>query len=176
MEEPFDDGASSVPNGDPSMNNPEIGGQMPQQGPGNDFQNEPEGGMPQDQMGMPNDGGDMMNGQDMGMEGGPEGDKIASITSTCEQLSDTDLDAVKGYAESMLSRDENSNDDMNNAGGMMSESRRYRDVVFKKRQLNEINENFGPTADELERTAPKPFSKKVKKQKNDTPFNKPKFS
>lgn len=94
-----------------------------------------------------------------------------STMSIINQLSDKDKDAVRAYAESMLSRDET----QDNNGGQMFESKKYRDVIFKKGQLLEMNENFGPTADELDKTKPKNFSKKTNKNKN-TPFNSPKFN
>lgn len=125
-----------------------------------------------------------ISGQDPMLQGQPQNDidptqnntiggemNDDSTMSIINQLSDKDKDAVRAYAESMLSRDET----QNNNDGQMFESKKYRDVIFKKGQLLEMNENFGPTADELDNTKPKNFSKKTNKNKN-TPFNSPKFN
>lgn len=125
-----------------------------------------------------------MNGQDPTLQGQPQNNidptqnndmggemNDDSTMSIINQLSDKDKDAVRAYAESMLSRDEA----QDNNGSQMFESKKYRDVIFKKGQLLEMNENFGPTADELDKTKTKNFSKKTNKNKN-TPFNSPKFN
>lgn len=89
-----------------------------------------------------NDGMNDMNGQ-MDMENNPSmegptdgehglGDDTMSII---RQLSDNDREAVRAYAESMLSRDETYQE---NGNEQMMES-----FIFKKRQLKKLNEIFG---------------------------------
>jgi hypothetical protein len=124
----------------------------------------------------------MDNPQDMGMDPGMEAnaDNIGGDDSTMSiinQLSDTDREAVRAYAESMLSRDEESDIDNDGIGGdAQAPMQETRKVIFTKKQLLEMNENFGPTADELEKTKPEIFSKKTDRKNNNTPFDKPKFN
>lgn len=124
----------------------------------------------------------MDNTQDMGMDPGMEAnaDNMGGDDSTMSiinQLSDTDREAVRAYAESMLSRDEESDIDNDGIGGdTQAPMQETRKVIFTKKQLLEMNENFGPTADELEKTKPEIFSKKTDRKNNNTPFDKPKFN
>jgi hypothetical protein len=130
---------------------------MPPQDP--NMGNEPEmGGMDNP---MDNAGGDM---------GGDD-----STMSIINQLSDTDREAVRAYAESMLSRDEGNDVDNDGVGDIQAPMQESRKVIFTKQQLLEMNENFGPTQMELDDTKPETFSKKTKETKNNTPFSKPKF-
>lgn len=124
----------------------------------------------------------MDNTQDMGMDPGMEAnaDNMGGDDSTMSiinQLSDTDREAVRAYAESMLSRDEESDIDNDGIGGdTQAPMQETIKVIFTKKQLLEMNENFGPTADELEKTKPEIFSKKTDRKNNNTPFDKPKFN
>jgi hypothetical protein len=124
----------------------------------------------------------MDNPQDMGMDPGMEAnaDNIGGDDSTMSiinQLSDTDREAVRAYAESMLSRDEESDIDNDGIGGdAQAPMQETRKVIFTKKQLLEMNENFGPTADELEKTKPEIYSKKTDMKNKKKPIYKPKFN
>lgn len=174
MEPPMDNNA---PMGDAPMD-----GEAP-------VDNAPMGDMPQDNGGAPMDnapmdGGEAPMGDEPPMEGGEEGDD--STMSIINQLSDTDKEAVRAYAKSMLNRDESQNNGedngeeevppmdasmgQNNDGAPMMEC-----VIFTKKQLRKINENFGPTSDELEKDK-KPLEKKKSKQVGlKSPFSAPRF-
>lgn len=120
------------------------------------------------------EGPDMMGGNEpMGNEPMPdapaEGDD--STMSIINQLSDTDKKAVRAYAESMLSREE----DKNNEGGdneppmggeMPTEGRCY--------TKNELNEVFGLDNLSVKKDEPKTDKRKDNTVKN-SPFNSPKF-
>lgn len=166
---------SNQPGGDPGMM-----GDPNDMGGGIDMPEEP--GIGSD----PNMGGNIGAGEGLGMDGGqgmmdsPEGmgagqngglgDDTMSIIS---QLSDEDKDAVRAYAESMLSRDETQNQNEIGEQPMMEQ------VIFTKRQLNKIQENFGPTQDELNtnKERAKTLSKKNEKTTSGkSPFNPPSFS
>lgn len=100
-----------------------------------------------------------------------------STMSIINQLSDTDREAVRAYAESMLNRDETVDNNSNeNPDGPSEPMQETKSVIFTKGQLREMNENFGPTADELEKTKQNMFSKKTNDRNNKTPFDKPKFN
>jgi hypothetical protein len=95
------------------------------------------------------------------------------------QLSPKDKEAVKSYAESLVSKDEN-NENVEGQNevpqdGLNMEVPMNESFIFNKKQLNKLlMENFGPTEDELE-TNKKPNL--IKKQKNvkKSPFNAPDF-
>lgn len=110
-------------------------------------------------------------------EAGEEGtgDDTASIIN---KLSDEDKEAVRAYAESMLNKNGGSEDapeeEPNNSGHPMMEQ-----VIFTKKQLKKINEEFGINNDELNKgqedrnnTLPKKTSKTTS---NKSPFNPKKF-
>lgn len=157
-QQPTEDQNIGQENGFNSIDNQDMG----EQG----IENQEMNGQDPMLQGQPQNNNDPMQNNDMGGEMNDD-----STMSIINQLSDKDKDAVRAYAESMLSRDET----QDNNDGQMFESKKYRDVIFKKGQLLEMNENFGPTADELDKTKPKNFSKKTNKNKN-TPFNSPKFN
>jgi len=101
--------------------------------------------------------------------GGGEGDD--STMSIINQLSPKDKEAVRAYAESMLSRDESQNG--------IGDEPIQESFIFTKKQLAHINENFGPMADELndkEKNVRRMPAKKEKgKLSNKSPFSSPKF-
>lgn len=121
------------------------------------------------------------------MDGGaPEGDMGGgmedddSTMGIINQLNPKDREAVRAYAESMLARDETQNGEdpetesdvppMDNAP--MQES-----VIFSKRQLDKINENFGPMDDLLKKDRDeKHLQVKKGKTGNKSPFNNPRFN
>ena len=116
----------------------------------------------------PMDGQDpMMGDEQIPTEGGDD-----STVSIIQQLSDEDREAVRAYAESMLGN-KNSDNEMSPVNNEpMMES-----VIFTKRQLNKLMENFGPTEDEIQK---KDNRKPLMKKKEQTvskksPFNSPKF-
>ena len=158
------DGASTVPSGDPMA-----------------------GGDPM------SDGQPPMDGQDPTMEGGPmageqppmEGeDGDDSTMSIINQLSDEDREAVRAYAESMLSKSKGEQEAPAGEGPMMDDPAMggeqqpmMESFIFTKKQLNTLMENFGPTEDELQKQDErKPLPKKKEKTvSNKSPFNSPKF-
>ena len=105
-------------------------------------------------------------GMDQNAMGGEESDDTASIIN---QLNDTDKEAVRSYAKSMLNKDGGQQGNENGDGQQtMMES-----VVFTKKQLNKIQENFGPSQDELmKKNDRKELPKKVSETGN-SPFNSP---
>jgi len=146
---------------------------------------------PQEDMSMQPEGGEIENGNNMPQQG-PNTDQDMNMNamepemsdnngddstmSIINQLSDTDREAVRAYAESMLNRDETQDTPMDNMEEPVTPMQEGKSVIFTKKQLREMNENFGPTADELEKTKPEVFSKKTETNNNNTPFNKPKFN
>lgn len=125
-------------------------------------------------------GGDPgMIGGDAGMDAGADGQEGAGddTMSIINQLSDTDREAVRAYAESMLSRDEEQMDGQNDELGGEAEQPVMESVIFTKRQLNKINEEFGPNRDYLDNDDnKKPLQKKnTKTTSNNSPFNPKKF-
>lgn len=127
--------------------------------------------MPED----PNTMGDMsnempMNNNEMG------GDETMEIIN---QLSPKDKEAVKSYAESLISKDESndSTEEMNDApvqDGLNMEPPMNETFIFNKKQLNKLMENFGPMDAELEKNE-KPNLVKKQKPIKKTPFNAPDF-
>jgi hypothetical protein len=147
---------------DPMMGDQNIGGeQMPMDGP-----NMGDEQMPMDDPNMgveqpPMDGQDpMMGDQNMG------GDD--STMSIINQLNDEDREAVRAYAESMLGSQDSNEQPM---GEPMMES-----VIFTKKQMDKLFENFGPTEDELHKDNTNSLSKKkTQNVSKKSPFNSPKF-
>ena len=94
------------------------------------------------------------------------GEGSDDTVSIINQLSDTDKEAVRSYAKSMLNRNETQQTD---AG----EQQMMESVVFTKKQLNKIQENFGPSQDELmKKNNRKGLPKKISKS-GSSPFNSP---
>lgn len=92
--------------------------------------------------------------------------KSDDTESIINKLSDEDKEAVRSYAESMLKKDE-TQEENGNEQPMMEQ------VIFTKKQLNKIQENFGPSYDELmKKDDRKELPKKNSKSKN-SPFNSP---
>lgn len=133
------------------------------------------GGDPNMEMDPNMTGGDPNMGADQNAMGGqnPEGEESDDTASIINKLSDTDKEAVRSYAESMLNRDEaqsNGETWQENGAPMMEQ------VIFSKKQLNMLKENFGPSQDELmkkndKKELPKKQSSKIK----NSPFSPPKF-
>ena len=181
------DGASTVPSGDPmaggdpmSDGQPPMDGQPPVDGqPPMDGQDPAVGGDPMtDDTAM---GGDPMDGAQPPMDDGEGDDSTMSIIN---QLSDEDREAVRAYAESMLSKSEGGQeapageDPMMDDPAMEGEQQPMMEsFIFTKKQLNTLMENFGPTEDELQKQDErKPLQKKKERTVSDkSPFNSPKF-
>ena len=181
------DGASTVPSGDPmaggdpmSDGQPPMDGQPPVDGqPPMDGQDPAVGGDPMtDDTAM---GGDPMDGAQPSMDDGEGDDSTMSIIN---QLSDEDREAVRAYAESMLSKSESGQEAPAGEGPMTDDpamggeqSPMMESFIFTKKQLNTLMENFGPTEDELQKQDErKPLPKKKEKTvSNKSPFNSPKF-
>lgn len=125
------------------------------------------GGMGND---MPMDGEAPMDNNEMG------GDETMDIIN---QLSPKDKEAVKSYAESLISKDESDDNaeeiqDVPAQDGLNMEAPMNETFIFRKKQLNKLMENFGPMDAELEKDEKTNLVKKQKKTKK-TPFNAPDF-
>ena len=169
------DGASTVPSGDPmagggpmSDGQPPMDGQDPAVG----------GGSMTDDTAM---GGDPMDGAQPSMDDGEGDDSTMSIIN---QLSDEDREAVRAYAESMLSKSKGEQEAPAGEGPMMDDPAMggeqqpmMESFIFTKKQLSTLMENFGPTEDELQKQDErKPLQKKKERTVSDkSPFNSPKF-
>lgn len=169
------DGASPAPSGDPMMGGDPMAGEQPPM----DGQGPAMGGDPM--MDDPAMGGDPMAGEQPPMEG-EEGDD--STMSIINQLSDEDREAVRAYAESMLSKSEGGQEAPAGEDPMMDDPAMggeqppmMESFIFTKKQLNTLMENFGPTEDELQKQDErKPLPKKKEKTvSGKSPFNSPKF-
>ena len=117
--------------------------------------------------GDPNTMGDDPNamGGDPNADGGDGSDDTTSIIN---QLSDTDKEAVRSYAKSMLNKSDSQQENGDAGNQPMMES-----VIFTKKQLNKIQENFGPSQDELmKKNDRKGLPKKISKS-GSSPFNSP---
>lgn len=155
-EEPAMDGGSdtsSMGGGEPMM--------------GDDINSSPMGGEE------PSMGGDSMETEEPLTNDIDDSSTDDSTMSIINKLSSEDREAVRSYAESMLSRSEESLDEpQNNVDEPMMES-----VIFTKRQLKTIMENFGPTEDEFQKNKSKNLDKKhTKSVSKNSPFNSPKFN
>ena len=135
----------------------------------NEMPEEPNmmGGMGND---MPMDGEAPMDNNEMG------GDETMDIIN---QLSPKDKEAVKSYAESLISKDESDDNaeeaqDVPAQDGLNMEAPMNETFIFRKKQLNKLMENFGPMDAELEKDEKTNLVKKQKKTKK-TPFNAPDF-
>lgn len=125
------------------------------------------GGMGND---MPMDGETPMDNNEMG------GDETIDIIN---KLSPKDKEAVKSYAESLISKDESGDNteetqDAPVQDGLNMEAPINETFIFRKKQLNKLMENFGPMDAELEKDEKTNLVKKQKKTKK-TPFNAPDF-
>ena len=99
-------------------------------------------------------------------------------------LSQLVREAVRAYAESMLSKSEGGQEAPAGEDPMMDDPAMDREqppmmesFIFTKKQLNTLMENFGPTEDELQKQDKrKPLPpKKEKTVSGKSPFNSPKF-
>lgn len=152
-----------------------IGGENPM--PMDDASLAPEGGnmeepMPMDDMSMDN----MPMDSDI-----PEGDNGMGDDETMNiinKLSPKDKEAVKSYAESLVSNNEESNESEQQEepmqDGLNMETPVNETFIFSKKQLNKLMENFGPSEAELEKEEKPNLVKKHKNVKN-SPFNAPDF-
>lgn len=143
---------------------------------------DPNMGMPP----MPDEGTPEMGMEDPGMEGGELSGKVKEIVDTANEISEKDQDTLLKYARSLKDASEEAaagmpgSDPMaggapvppeQTAGQMpMQES-----VVFTKKQLRVINENFGEMNNELERDIDVQKTTKTSQGKNNKvgPFDPP---
>ena len=169
------DGASPAPSGGPMMGGDPMAGEQPPM----DGQDPAMGGDPM--MDDPAMSGDPMGGEQPPMEGGEGDDSTMSIIN---QLSDEDREAVRAYAESMLSKSDGGQEAPAGEDPMMGDPAMggeqppmMESFIFTKKQLNTLMENFGPTEDELQnQDERKPLPKKKEKTvSGKSPFNSPKF-
>lgn len=166
-EQPPMDGQDPAMGGDPMMSGPAMDEDPMMNGPamgGDPMMSDPA-----------------MGGEQPPMEGGEGDDSTMSIIN---QLSDEDREAVRAYAESMLSRSEDgqespaSEDQMIDGPAMGGEQQPMMEsFIFTKKQLKSLMENFGPTEDELQKQDKrKPLPRKKEKTvSTKSPFNSPKF-
>ena len=139
----------------------------------------PEGGNMEEPMPM---GDEEMPMDDMPMDSDiPEGDNGMGDDETMNiinKLSPKDKEAVKSYAESLSSNNEDSNEPEQQEpmqDGLNMEAPMNETFIFKKSQLNKLMENFGPTNDELVKDKKANLSKKNKNVAKNSPFNAPDF-
>lgn len=138
------------------------------------------GGDP-NEMGMDPNMGDDPNamGMDQGMGNDPnamggeeENPRLTNLMNTASNLSDEDLKATESYADSLLSKDETQTDDGQQEGG----AQMMEQVIFKKSQVKKLQENFGPSQDELmKKNDRKELPKKQSSNIKNSPFSPPKF-
>lgn len=133
--------------------------------------------MPED----PNMMGDMENEMPMGDEMPMDNSEMGSdeTMDIINQLSPKDKEAVKSYAESLISKDESEDNeeevqDVPAQDGLNMETPMNETFIFNKKQLNKLMENFGPMDAELEKNE-KPNLVKKQKPIKKTPFNAPDF-
>ena len=113
-------------------------------------------------------GQNAMDGDPNAMDGNQSGEGSDDTESIISQLSDADKEAVRSYAKSMLNKNDSQQENGNAGNQPMMES-----VVFTKKQLNKIQENFGPSQDELmKKNDRKGLPKKISKS-GSSPFNSP---
>ena len=119
-----------------------------------------------------------MGGEDPMMGGDPatgDGGDDSTI-SIINQLSPTDKEAVRAYAESMLSRSEgnieNSTDMVDDS---MGEAPMMESVVFTKKQIKKINESFRSINNKGDDTKTVLNKKKTQTVSKKSPFNSPDF-
>lgn len=128
---------------------------------------------------MPDEAPNDMPTEEPDMSGGNEWDD--STAAIIQKLSPEDREAVRAYAESMLSKSEDNatednGEDMPQDNGLMDDDQ-LMEATFTKAQLNYLAENFGPTQDELTQDLEnKPLAGKEKKSiKSNSPFAAPDF-
>ena len=115
--------------------------------------------------------GPMMGGDPATEDGGDD-----STISIINQLSPTDKEAVRAYAESMLNRSESNNENGTDmADGSMEEDPMMESVVFTKKQLKKINESFRSTNNKEDDTKTILNKKKSQTVSKKSPFNSPEF-
>ena len=118
------------------------------------------------------------NGDGTAMGGDPatEDGEDDSTISIINQLSPTDKEAVRAYAESMLNRSESNNENGTDmANGSMEEDPMMESVVFTKKQLKKINESFRSTNNKEDDTKTVLNKKKSQTVSKKSPFNSPDF-
>ena len=163
MDDPNMDGdPNAVPMDDPNMGGDPNAAPMDDPNMDGDMES-----APMDSPNMDDDGNDM---------GGEEDDD--STVAIINQLSDTDKEAVRSYAKSMLHRDEAQNGGGEGELPPSNEQPISESFVFTKKQIQMLRENFGPTDDELSKKDDrKPLGvKKSNKVPSNSPFNSPKFN
>ena len=123
----------------------------------------PEEPMPPMDGQAPAEGGEEMPPMDAPAEAAPEGEGDDSTMGIINQLSPKDKEAVRAYAESMLARDEQQNGEAGSAPEepmppmdgemppMDGQAPVSETVIFKKKQLDKVNEIFGGMGDEEEK-------------------------
>ena len=110
----------------------------------------------------------MESGDPNATGGDQSGEDSDDTTSIINQLSDADKEAVRSYAKSMLNKSDSQQENGDEGNQPMMES-----VIFTKKQLNKIQENFGPSQDELmKKNDRKGLPKKISKS-GSSPFNSP---
>ena len=114
-----------------------------------------------------------MGGDDIDMDGGDGAGSSDDTISIINQLTDTDREAVRAYAESMLNRDETQQ------GGGEEQEPMMESVIFTKKQLNHIRESIGIGSTSVDNELvgkSKPLGKKTNSKTKNSPFSPPTFS
>lgn len=111
-------------------------------------------------------GGD---GTDMGDNGSGD-EKVQYGTSIFQGLSPENQDAAIAYMQSMEDSEGNADENGEQQQPMMEQ------VIFTKKQINAIKENFGPSQDELmKKPDRKELPKKQTRSVKNSPFSPPMF-
>lgn len=122
---------------------------------------------------MMGDGQGAMGNDTNAMGGEEDNPRLKNLMNTASSLSDEDLKATESYADSLLSRDETQT---GVDGQQEDEQQMMEQVIFTKKQLNMLKENFGPSQDELmKKTEKKELPKKQSSKIKNSPFSPPKF-
>ena len=151
---PMADASSSLPPQEPGMS----AGLPP-------MPSEPMGNEP------PVDGGDLGDGEPTG--------KVKEIMDTANEISEKDQDTLLAYARSLKDASEEATEPNSEMPpqdpGMGGQPPMMESVVFTKKQIKKLNENFGEMNQELEREKELGHSTKPKTDKNKpvSPFDPP---
>lgn len=102
--------------------------------------------------------------------GGGDDPLVQAITQRAGDLSDKDKKTLLSYEDSLKA------DDAENGGGedmAQQQQPMMEQVIFTKKQLNKLQENFGPSQDELMKKPNRKALPEKKRKSNGSPFSSP---
>lgn len=103
--------------------------------------------------------------------GGVDDPLVQAITQRAGDLSDKDKKTLLSYEDSLKA------DDAENGGGedmaQQQQQPMMEQVIFTKKQLNKLQENFGPSQDELMKKPNRKALPEKKRKSNGSPFCSP---